>query len=196
MFSKKILANCASCDKNITNLLQNGSDHQNWNRLPFREPNERIARYGAGFSKILSTMKNSESAAHIRADHSALDEEKFHNEMPQQSQRFTKRSPSVNVENDASKHQITNRNLGDFNASNAMSPLNSGSRTINYSNTINDEVTTQDMTRVNAYKSAAKMKQVKKGLSPQPMKPMVNTTWDGANDSSLPNVRGAKRTSM
>ena len=62
MFTKKPLANCASCEKNITNLLVNGADHQNWNRLPFREPNERIARYGQGFSKILSTMKNSESA--------------------------------------------------------------------------------------------------------------------------------------
>ena len=59
MFSKAKLpaANCASCDKNITNLLNGPGEHQNWNRLPFREPNERIARYGAGFSKILGNMK-------------------------------------------------------------------------------------------------------------------------------------------
>lgn len=48
MFSKKNLGqqNCASCDKNIVNLLNSPGEHQNWNRLPFREPNERIARYG------------------------------------------------------------------------------------------------------------------------------------------------------
>ena len=37
-------ANCASCERNITNLLDGKADHQNWKRLPFREPNERIAR--------------------------------------------------------------------------------------------------------------------------------------------------------
>ena len=69
MFTKKPLANCASCEKNINNLLTSGADHQNWNRLPFREPNERIARYAQGFSKILQTMKGSESATQIRGDH-------------------------------------------------------------------------------------------------------------------------------
>ena len=44
MFTKKGLTNCASCEKNIVNLLKEPADHQNWNRLPFREPNERIAR--------------------------------------------------------------------------------------------------------------------------------------------------------
>jgi len=71
MFSKKQLGPqaCASCDKNIVNLLNNPGEHQNWNRLPFREPNERIARYGQGFSKILGTMKPSESDV-IRANDS------------------------------------------------------------------------------------------------------------------------------
>jgi len=72
MFSKKAMANCASCDKDINNLLTGPGDHQNWNRLPFREPNERIARYGQGFSKILSTMKPSESVGLLPNDQSQM----------------------------------------------------------------------------------------------------------------------------
>ena len=46
MFSKKYVgpANCASCDKNIVNLIGTPADHHVWKRLPFREPSERIAR--------------------------------------------------------------------------------------------------------------------------------------------------------
>lgn len=39
-------ADCASCDKGIVNLNAMRADHLSWNRLPFREPNERIAKYG------------------------------------------------------------------------------------------------------------------------------------------------------
>ena len=61
MFSKKHLGvACASCEKNVTNLYGQKVDHLNWNKLPFRDPNERIARYGQGFSKILSHMRPSE----------------------------------------------------------------------------------------------------------------------------------------
>ena len=194
MFTKKPLANCASCEKSIHNLLTNGADHQNWNRLPFREPNERIARYAQGFSKILQTMKNSESATQIRGDHSAMDMEEQRTLEPQHSQRFSKRSPSVNVEQEASRHAITNQNLEKFQSS-TLSP--SVGRNNNYSSTMpGEDVSTQDMSRVNAYKSATKMRMSKKGQSPQPLKPMVNTTWDAPNDSTLPNVRGAKRASI
>jgi hypothetical protein len=36
--------NCASCDKGIVNLNGMRAEHISWNRLPFREPNERIAK--------------------------------------------------------------------------------------------------------------------------------------------------------
>ena len=81
-------------------------------------------------------------------------------DQPQQSQRFTQRSPSVNVENDPSRHAITNRNLEKYNST-TMSPH--GSRTINYSSTMPGEGESTDMSRVNAYKSAAKMRIAKKG---------------------------------
>ena len=64
MFTKRALAaqhKCASCEKDIKNLLTGHAEHQNWNRLPFHRPNENIARYGSGFSKILANMKPSES---------------------------------------------------------------------------------------------------------------------------------------
>ena len=77
MFTKKGLVNCASCEKNIVNLLKDPAEHQNWNRLPFREPNERIARYAQGFSKILNQMQPTEAqlpATQVRGDHnSAMD---------------------------------------------------------------------------------------------------------------------------
>ena len=100
---------------------------------------------------------------------------------------------------DPSRHAITNQNLEKFQSS-TLSP-SAGGRNINYSSTLpagGDDASTQDMSRVNAYKSATKMRMSKKGQSPQPMmKPMVNATWDTPNDSGmLPNVRGAKRASI
>jgi hypothetical protein len=35
-------------------------DYHVWKKLPFRDPAERIARYGPGFSKILSHMRPSD----------------------------------------------------------------------------------------------------------------------------------------
>lgn len=64
MLTKKILTaqtKCASCEKDIKSLLIGAGAHSNWNKLPFHRPNENIARYGAGFSKILRNMKPSES---------------------------------------------------------------------------------------------------------------------------------------
>lgn len=69
MFSKKYVgpANCASCEKNIVNLLGQPVDYHVWKRLPFREPSERIARYGQGFSKILTMMKPSDSTQYMES---------------------------------------------------------------------------------------------------------------------------------
>lgn len=59
MFTRKPLGpvSCASCDKGIVNLLGQQADYMPWKKMPFREPNERIAKYGQGFSKILGMMK-------------------------------------------------------------------------------------------------------------------------------------------
>jgi hypothetical protein len=48
MFTKKPLggSSCASCERNIINLQGHMAEFYAWKKLPFREPNERIARYG------------------------------------------------------------------------------------------------------------------------------------------------------
>ena len=46
MFTKKPLGgmSCASCEKNIVNLHGHKADYLPWNRFPFRDPSERIAK--------------------------------------------------------------------------------------------------------------------------------------------------------
>ena len=60
MFTKKPYGpvNCASCEKNIVNLQANPVDYHVWRKMPIREnTTDRIAKYGPGFSKILSNLK-------------------------------------------------------------------------------------------------------------------------------------------
>jgi hypothetical protein len=58
MFSKKPLGgfSCASCEKDLVNLFGKKVDFMPWRKLPFRDPSERIARVGQGFSKMLSMI--------------------------------------------------------------------------------------------------------------------------------------------
>jgi hypothetical protein len=58
MFTSKPLGgtSCASCAKDIVNLYGKRVDYQPWGKLPFRDPSERIARVGQGFSKMLSMI--------------------------------------------------------------------------------------------------------------------------------------------
>jgi hypothetical protein len=55
MFSKKGYS-CASCEKDLINLYGKKVDFMPWGKLPFRDPTERIARVGQGFSKMLSMI--------------------------------------------------------------------------------------------------------------------------------------------
>jgi hypothetical protein len=54
--TKPIQGSCASCAKNVINLYGKKSDYLPWGKLPFRDPSERIARVGQGFSKMLSMI--------------------------------------------------------------------------------------------------------------------------------------------
>lgn len=55
MFTRKHVgpANCASCEKNIVNLNGMPADYLAWKRLPFREPQERIARVSPDFISLI-----------------------------------------------------------------------------------------------------------------------------------------------
>lgn len=46
MFTKKPFGpvNCASCEKDVVNLHGTKADYLVWKRMPFREPNDRIAK--------------------------------------------------------------------------------------------------------------------------------------------------------
>ncbi|CDW89284.1 UNKNOWN [Stylonychia lemnae] len=59
MFSKKQLnpLTCASCEGKIKNLSQKPGGYTQWNRMPFRDPMDRLPRAGQGFSKILQSIK-------------------------------------------------------------------------------------------------------------------------------------------
>jgi len=63
ILSKKPLGgwSCASCEKHLTNVQQQQvPEHQSWNRMPYRDPNDRIAKVGQGFSKMLQMLKPSD----------------------------------------------------------------------------------------------------------------------------------------
>lgn len=58
MFTKKPLGgnSCASCAKDVIDLYGRRVDFLPGKKLPFRDPSDRIARVGQGFSKMLSMM--------------------------------------------------------------------------------------------------------------------------------------------
>lgn len=76
MFTKKPFGPvaCAACEKNLINIQGMAVDYHVWKKLPFREPGERLARYGQGFSKILANMKGS---VDVMAEHS-IDGQQVH----------------------------------------------------------------------------------------------------------------------
>ena len=57
MLSKKhVNMACASCEKDLINMSGMRVDHNYWNAMPKRDQTDRIARYGQGFSKLLSNI--------------------------------------------------------------------------------------------------------------------------------------------
>lgn len=73
MFSKKPLGglSCASCEKDLVNMMGKKVEFMPWNKLPFRDPAERIARVGQGFSKMLS-MINPDQLSRYEQAHSQM----------------------------------------------------------------------------------------------------------------------------
>jgi hypothetical protein len=59
MFTKRHLGpvNCASCEKDIVNMIGMPADYYAWKRMPQRGAPDRIARYGQGFSKLLNNLQ-------------------------------------------------------------------------------------------------------------------------------------------
>ena len=59
---------CASCDKDLVNLQGQKVDFSAHKKMPQRDANNSmsVARYGSGFSKILSTLQPSTSNVNIK----------------------------------------------------------------------------------------------------------------------------------
>lgn len=59
MFAKKPLGgwSCASCETNLDKLKGIAAAYYSWNKMPYRDPNDRIARAGPGFSRMLATIQ-------------------------------------------------------------------------------------------------------------------------------------------
>lgn len=59
MFAKKPLGgwSCASCETNLEKLKGIAAAYYSWNKMPFRDPSDRIARAGPGFSRMLATIQ-------------------------------------------------------------------------------------------------------------------------------------------
>eukprot|EP00826_Nyctotherus_ovalis_P033949 TRINITY_DN2777_c0_g1_i1.p4 TRINITY_DN2777_c0_g1~~TRINITY_DN2777_c0_g1_i1.p4 ORF type:complete len:216 (-),score=91.47 TRINITY_DN2777_c0_g1_i1:108-755(-) len=59
LLAKKPLGgwSCASCQKDLVNIEGMRVQYYPWARLPQRDPAERIAKVGQGFSKMLSALK-------------------------------------------------------------------------------------------------------------------------------------------
>ena len=62
MLSKKhVNMACASCEKDLINMSGLKVDHHHWNALPKKDVSDRIARYGQGFSKLLSNIQSQQA---------------------------------------------------------------------------------------------------------------------------------------
>ena len=70
MFSKKPLGglSCASCEKDLVNMYGKRIEFMPWSKLPFRDPSERIARVGQGFSKMLSMINPDQLSRYEQAN--------------------------------------------------------------------------------------------------------------------------------
>lgn len=59
MLARKPLGgwSCASCEKNLETLMGRKAPYQPWAKMPYRDPADRIARVGPGFSRMLATVQ-------------------------------------------------------------------------------------------------------------------------------------------
>ena len=59
MLARKPLGgwSCASCQKDLEKLMGKIAPYHAWNKMPYRDPADRIARVGPGFSRMLATVQ-------------------------------------------------------------------------------------------------------------------------------------------
>ena len=74
MLTKKKLGpiECVSCEANLVNVQGIGAEYYANKKMPTKATNAMIGRYGAGFSKILSGLK--EDLSHANLNHSVMNQ--------------------------------------------------------------------------------------------------------------------------
>ena len=109
LLSKKPLEGwkCATCDKDLVNMIGLPAEHYNWRKMPKKE-GERIPMMGQGFSRMLMTLNHNSSTSHLEK-HSktfyspkAGDEDSAFNESPVSSRNVKLRSSIPKVDKDGS----------------------------------------------------------------------------------------------
>jgi transposase-like protein len=55
---------CATCDKNLVNMIGMPAEHYTWNRMP-KKNGERIPMMGQGFSRMLMTLNHNQSTSNL-----------------------------------------------------------------------------------------------------------------------------------
>jgi len=83
LLSKKYLGgwSCASCEKGLEKLASQRADYNTWNRFPLRDPNDRLARVGPGFSRMLGMIRP-ESVNHLERRFNATAQEYESDSLP------------------------------------------------------------------------------------------------------------------
>jgi DNA repair exonuclease SbcCD ATPase subunit len=81
MLARKPLGgwSCASCQKDLEKLMGKIAPYHAWNKMPYRDPADRIARVGPGFSRMLATvqpdMLTGRGKGSINSPHVGVDED-------------------------------------------------------------------------------------------------------------------------
>lgn len=96
MFAKKPLGgwSCASCAKDLVNLQGLQAEFVPWRQWPFRDPNERLAKSGQGFSRILSKMKPEYVTQPNFYPHDSIGEERY-DTVPQEKFTVKKKKKKI-----------------------------------------------------------------------------------------------------
>jgi chromosome segregation ATPase len=74
LFARKPLGgwSCASCEKGLEKLIGRVAPYTPWNKMPYRDPADRIARVGPGFSRMLATVQPEMMSTRSRQVHSKV----------------------------------------------------------------------------------------------------------------------------
>ena len=104
LLAKKPLSgySCAACESMINNLRDDANKFIPWNKLPLRDPSDKLYRMGNGFSKMLQ-MLNFDSYGNVSLNPNIINETSINNEV-------NNNNSNNNINNNLSGEQNNNLN--------------------------------------------------------------------------------------